>query len=277
MSTETISFTKQSNTSTASSTTTKISTTKSKSTIRILNVNDTRKAAITLLDSFRTDSLAKLLVCHIPTQEEKDRCELALYEAYLRQHMSKGLCLGINESEDRFETVAIWSTPTSVERGLDSFGNLMQSGYDKVWNLFGDEGRDKIFYGMLPLLHDSCERILTNDSRLRHKGVWTLVYLGSTLQARGKGNARTMFEYMFNNYIDVSDNNISYLESSSPDNIPIYERFGFKVYEDIVLGNPNVKNAVEGQDYAIMNVMIRGTKGHDWSKDANTFLTQGKL
>ncbi|KAK6203318.1 uncharacterized protein RJT21DRAFT_119462 [Scheffersomyces amazonensis] len=276
MSAQTISITKSHN-SNATISETRIVTTVTSNSLRVLNHNDTRKAAITLLESFKNDSLAKLLVCHLPNQEEKDKCELALYEAYLHQHISKGLCLGINESEDGFETVAIWSTPTSVERGLDSFGTLMQSGYDKVWNMFGEEGREKVFYGMLPLLHDSCERILNNDSRFRHKGVWTLVYLGSTIKARGKGNARKMFEYMFKNHIDATDNNIAYLESSSPDNIPIYQRFGFNVYEDIVLGDNNSKDAIEGEHYAIMNVMIRGPRSHDWTKDQNTYLTQGKL
>ncbi|KAK6458171.1 uncharacterized protein RJT20DRAFT_126118 [Scheffersomyces xylosifermentans] len=247
------------------------------SNLRVLNHKDTHKAALTLLASFRTDALAKLLVSHIPDQAEKDRCELALYEAYLNQHISKGLCLGINETADSFETVAIWSTPTSVENGLDSFGVLMESGYDKVWQMFGEIGREKVFYGMLPLLHDSCERILSTDSRFRNKGVWTLVYLGSTVAARGKGNARKMFDYMFTQHIDASKNNIAYLESSSPDNIPIYERFGFRFYEDITLGDNATKGAIEGEDFATMNIMIRGTNGHDWTEDKNTFTEKGKL
>lgn len=254
--------------------TTKINT-KKYGDLRTLTFADTPKAARTLLQAFKKDSLAKLLTSHIDTQAEKDRCELALYEAYLNQHISKGLCLGINESEAGFETVAIWSLPSSHHDGLDSFATLMESGYDKVWELFGEEGRDKVFYGMLPLLHESCDRIIANDSRFKKKDLYTLVYVGSTPAAQGKGNTRKMFTYMFDNYLDAKDNNIAYLESSSPDNIPIYERFGFKFYEDIVLGDNTVENAVEGDDYAIMNVMIRGPKGRDWNKDVNTLT--GKL
>lgn len=252
-------------------------TTSDFSNIRLLNLSDVHKAAKTLLASFKTDALARLLVAHIETQAEKDRCETLLYEAYLRQHILKGLCFGINETDRGFETVAIWSTPTSVHDGLDSFGVLMESGYNKVWDLFGEIGREKVFYGMLPLLHDSCERILTNDSRFRNKGVWTLVYLGSTVEARGKGNVRKMFDYMYTKYIDASDNNIAYLESSSPSNIPIYERFGFRFYEDIVLGDSTSKDAIEGEDFAVMNVMIRGPKGRDWTKDKNVIAEKGKL
>lgn len=224
------------------------------------------KAASTLLQSFKTDSLARLLTNHISDLNDKDKLEYAMYECYLRQHIAKGVCLGIGESETEFETVAIWSTPTSADNGLDSFANLMDAGYHKLWEMAGDEGREKIFKGMLPLLHDTAERILSTDSRFMDKGLYTLVYLGSVASARGKGNVRLMFDFMFHNYIDLpGTSNMAYLESSSPDNIPIYNRFGFHFYEDIMLGSRDGPDAKEGEDYAVMNVMIRGSFGEDWT------------
>lgn len=242
--------------------------------IRRLNHADTKKAAPTLLASFKNDALAELLVVHIKSQEERDRVELALYEAYLNQHMTKGYCFGINETPSGFETVAVWSHPDSIDMGLESFAHLMESGYDKVWAILGKEGREKVFYGMLPLLHDSCVRILSNDSRFKHKNLFTLVYLGSLPSAQGKGNVRKMFSYVFDKYVDVTENSICYLESSSPSNIPIYNRFGFYFYEDIMLGE-NFDGAQEGKDFAMMNVMIRGNKGADWRQEANNL--GGKL
>ena len=245
--------------------------------IRNLTNADVEKAALTMLDAFQEDALSQLLVCHVSDLEERKQLELSIYEAYIRQHIAKGIVLGQGEMEDKFETVSLWSHPKSVEQGLDSFSTLMEAGYDKVWRLAGPEGRDKIFKGMLPLLHDSCERIVHNDARFKGKGVFTLVYVGSTKEARGKGNLRKMFEYMFEKYIDVAgdedhnnnNNNIAYLESSAPTNIPIYNKFGFHVVEDIVLGK-KIAGAVEGQDYAVMNVMIRGPRGHDWTQDLST-------
>ena len=67
---------------------------------------------------------------------------------------------------------------------------------------------------------------------------------------------------MFNNYIDCNGGALTYLESSSPVNIPIYERFGFHLVDRIVLGN---KSGIEGKDCAVMHVMIRGIKGNDWT------------
>lgn len=240
------------------------------SNIKILDYADVDKAALTLADAFSSDALAKLLVSDLENYQLKRDFEIALYKAYLNQHIAKGICLGINELDDEFETVAIWSCPDSHERGLDSFANLMESGYDRVWNMGCEKTRNKVFYGMLPLLHDSCERILSSDSRFRNKGVYTLVYLGSTTRAQGKGNTRKMFDFMFENFVDIDDtNNICYLESSATTNIPIYERFGFKYYEDILLGEKS-ENSVEGEDWAAMNIMVRGSFGHDWTQDENT-------
>lgn len=241
------------------------------SRVKILTEKDVPKASRTLVKSFEEDSLAKLLTDHIDDLELKNQVEHTLYECYLKQHLEKGICLGIGEGTEEYETVAIWSTPTSIVDGLDSFDNLMYAGYGKLWEQVGEEGREKIFRGMLPLLHDTAERILSTDSRFKGKGVYTLVYLGSVASARGKGNVRAMFDYMFHNYIDKpGTNNIAYLESSSSDNIPIYNRFGFVFYEDIMLGSNEDADAKEGEDYAIMNVMIRGSFGKDWSKDLNS-------
>lgn len=40
--------------------------------IRVLGVEDTKKAATTLFQSFREDALANLLVSHVEGQNEKD-------------------------------------------------------------------------------------------------------------------------------------------------------------------------------------------------------------
>lgn len=245
--------------------------------LRVLGLKDTKKAAATLFESFRSDALAKLLFSHIEDPRKRDVLELSLYEAYISQHILKGLVLGINETETGFETVGVWSLPDSLHKGLDSFTNLMEAGYGRLWDMCNETGRQKIFHGMLPLLHDTCEKILENDSRFVKKGTYTLVYLGSLISARGKGNVRLMFDYMFEEYIDKTPNNIAYLESSSKSNIPIYQKFGFKFYEDITLGNNESKNGIEGKDYAVMNIMIRGSRGHDWTKDENTEDSQAKL
>lgn len=242
-----------------------IATSVPSSRIKVLTLGDVDKAAATLYKLFAADSLAQLLTHHIADPVHRRKVDYLVYQCYLRQHIAKGLCLGIGESEHEFETVAIWALPTSEADGLDSFANLMLAGYGQLWEHAGAEGRHKIFLGMLPLLHDTAARILATDARFKGTGVFTLVYLGSVELARGKGNVRAIFDYMFQNHIDVpNSNHIAYLESSSPANIPIYARFGFHFYEDIMLGSRDKPDAKEGEDYAIMKVMIRGPYGKSW-------------
>lgn len=237
--------------------------------IKRLTLDDVPKATRTLCKAFVEDSLALLLTVHVKDPAVKNQIDVLLYECYLKQHIRKGLCFGIGEDAEEFETVAIWSHPKSAEDGLDSFANLMDSGYDKLWHVCGPEGQDKIFRGMMPLLHDTCHRIFETDKNLIGKDVYTLVYMGSLAKARGKGNARLIFEYMFENYVDLpGTNNVAYLESSSANNIPIYSRFGFRLYENITLGDKNVPNAKDGVDYAVMNVMIRGSFGSNYDSDS---------
>lgn len=246
-----------------------VTTSKRFSRVKKLTLDDVPKATKTLVHAFATDNLGRLLTVHVTNPIVKEQIETLLYECYLKQHIRKGICLGVGEGEDIFETVAIWSHPRSAEEGLDSFANLMDAGYDHLWHICGKEGQDKIFRGMMPLLHDTCHRIFTTDKRLFNKDVFTLVYMGSVAKARGKGNARAVFEYMFENYIDLpGTNNVGYLESSSANNIPIYNKFGFRVYENIVLGSKDVPNAQEAQDYAVMNVMIRGSFGQNYELES---------
>lgn len=244
--------------------------------IKVLTYADVPKAAVTLLEAFSDDYLAKYLVCHIKGEPERKYCEYKLYEAYLRQHIDFGIVLGVGELKDKFETVALWSLPDSYEKGIESFSTLMKSGFGEVWDIYGDDGRHKVFDGLLPLLHDACERIISNDRRFFNKNLYTLVYVGSTQESRGKGNLRKIFDYMFVNYMDKDPHSLAYLESSSPDNIPIYNRFGFHVYEDIVLGNKG-PGAVEGLDYAVMNVMIRRSKAYNWTLDNKSDVHAAKL
>lgn len=236
--------------------------------VRLLKPEDAEKAALTLCEAFDHDLLSIYLTKHIDNEEDRHIFNKTMYECYLRQHIDKGLCVGVGEFDGGFETVAIWSTPTSYERGLETFDDYMESGFDRFWHIAGPEGRKKIFRGLLPLLDDVSERILTADSRFRGKSHYTLVYLGSLTQARGKGNVSAMFRFMFENYIDQpGTDNIAYLESSALNNVQIYNRYGFYVYEKIVLGDDKKPNAKESEDYALMNVMIRAPGGVDWRSE----------
>lgn len=229
---------------------------------RLLAPEDVAKAAPTLCEAFKDDLLSRYLKSHVPTEQGKQNFDRIMYECYLRQHIDKGICIGVGEFDTGFETVAVWSAPDSYTRGLETFPDYMDAGFDRFWHLAGSEGREKIFNGLLPLLDETSHRIISSDEQLAGKGLYTLVYLGSLESARGKGNVRAMFDFMFQNFIDKpGEDNMVYLESSAPANIGMYNKFGFQKYETIVLGDPTVPNATEGLHFAEMSIMIRLREG----------------
>lgn len=226
-----------------------------KAKVEILGFSDYKQVALTLYESFQNDLLSKYLTIHLAGNPDlKKRAEIALFEAYAYSHMLKGLVVGIrSEDGKRFETVAVWARPDSGN--MENFWTLVRSGYLKYAWLTGAEGRDRLFNGLFPLLHKTSHEVLGQAQT----NTWSLIYLGSTPEARGKGNARAMFDFMFENYIDKKGC-LSYLESSSSANIPIYEKFGYKLVKQIVLGDPVDKD----KDFAAFEIMVRGPMGKQW-------------
>lgn len=231
-----------------------------KTKIEILEFKDAKKAARTLYEAFDNDDVAKYVSRHLENEpERKKEVDLQLYEAYIISHIMKGVVFAIkgdnHEDKETFETVSIWVKPDSG--ALDDYLTLIRSGFAKLaWNT-GSEGRRRIFNVMFKVLHDKYDEIVQIDEKNK-ENVWTLVYLGSTPLARGKGNVRKLFNYVFENYIDVN-HSLTYLESSSLKNIPIYEKFGFRPVSDIWLGDKE-----DPVDRARMDVMIRGVNGEKW-------------
>lgn len=227
--------------------------------VEILEFKDAKKAARTLYESFDDDAVARYTSRHLENDPaRKQEVDLQLYEAYVVSHMMKGLVLGIkgedHENKDTFETVSLWVRPDSGS--LDDYLTLIRSGFAKLAWKTGAEGRRRVFGVMFKVLHDNYDNIMQIDPN--RDNTWTLVYLGSTPAARGKGNVRKLFEHTFREYIDPS-NSLAYLESSSLTNLPIYEKFGFRAVSDIWLGDQN-----DPVDKARMDVMVRGPKGEAW-------------
>ncbi|ODV96248.1 hypothetical protein PACTADRAFT_49630 [Pachysolen tannophilus NRRL Y-2460] len=232
------------------------------SKVEILTTADYKKAAKTLYEAFSgdTDDVANYVSYHLKGQPElKKKVEMSLYECYVYSHMLKGLVIGVkgenHEFEDSFESVAVWSTPQGGD--FTDPLTMLRSGWIKFSWLTGSEGRRRVFKTMFQTLHENQVEILADEI----ENCYTLVYLGSTPKARGKGNVRKMFDFMFENYID-KNNSISYLESSAIINIPIYTKFGFQPVKDIWLGDKNDPN----RDCARMDVMVRGARGKQWNK-----------
>lgn len=231
----------------------------SKENVVILDYQDAKKAARTLWGCFHDDGVADYVVRHLENDpERKKQVELQYYESYVVSHIMKGLVVGVKgdneENSDTFESVAVWVKPDSGS--LDDYLTLIRSGFAKLAWITGAEGRRRVFGVLFKVLHDYYEETMAMDPE-NGENTWTLVYLGSTPAARGKGNVRKIFDFIINNYVDPKGSLI-YLESSAIRNLPIYERFGFRAINDIYLGDVNT------DDHARMDVMIRGPNGKPW-------------
>ncbi|OBI45929.1 GNAT family acetyltransferase [Mycobacterium kyorinense] len=64
---------------------------------------------------------------------------------------------------------------------------------------------------------------------------WYLATIGSDTTVRGRGFGQTLMRSRLDRC--DAEHCPAYLESSKPDNVPYYERFGFTVTGEIVLGN----------------------------------------
>lgn len=228
--------------------------------VELLTYADVKKAALTLYQAFDDDDVARYCTRHLEDQPEKKRqVDLLQFEAYVQMHILRGLALVIkgegHESRDTFETVALWEIPNGGS--TDDYLTFIRTGFAKLAWYTGSEGRRRVFNVMFPVLHGNFHDITECDPN--HDNYYTLVYLGSTPAARGKGNVRAMFEHMFRNYADPA-NACCYLESSSKRNFPIYEKFGFRAVADIWLGDKE-----DPVDKARMDVMIRGPQGAEWA------------
>ncbi|ODV85711.1 hypothetical protein CANARDRAFT_197886 [[Candida] arabinofermentans NRRL YB-2248] len=220
--------------------------------IEVLTFADVKKAARTLYYSFDDDDVHRYVSRHLEHDPEyRKKCDMLFYECYVHAHLIHGLVVAIkgedHEQRDTFETVAVWTHPESED--FNNYLTLIRSGFARLAWMSGSEGRRRVFEDLFKVLHDNGADIIKRDPN--HQNIWTLVYLGSTPHARGKGNVRAIFEHMFENYIDPA-NASAYLESSSLVNIPIYEKFGFRAVADIWLGDKNNKD-----DNARMDVMLR--------------------
>lgn len=231
----------------------------STSIVEKLDPKDVRKAAVTLYHAFDNDDVAAYCTRHLENEPEKrKKVDIMLFEAYVNLFMLRGMAFVIkgenHEQKEVFETVSLWEIPNCGS--MDDYLTLLRTGFAKLGWYAGAEGRRRVFQVLFKVLHDNVDLITKRDPA--HDNMYTLIYLGSTPDARGKGNVRKIFDHVFENYVD-RDNAITYLESSNLVNTPIYEKFGFRAVCDIWLGDKN-----DESDRARMDIMIRGPQGAEW-------------
>lgn len=147
-----------------------------------------------------------------------------LFSALTRHHFLAGRGAEVAVSEDGIAAAALWDPP----------GGWQQSPREQLAML---PGVIRAFRGRL-----AAGRVVTDLMKEHHpeEPHWYLGIIGSDPAVRGSGFGHALMS----SRLDRCDAEYApaYLESSNPDNIPYYQRFGFEVTGELALpeGGPSL-------------------------------------
>ena len=159
-----------------------------------------------------------------PDPERRTAALPGLFGALARHHFLPGRGVEVAVTDEEHGGVALWDPP----------GRWQQSSRESI--------------AMLPAVlravrgRLAVSRVLTDLMKENHpeESHWYLAVLGSDPKVRGGGFGHALMR----SRLDRCDAEYApaYLESSSPDNVPYYERFGFEVTGEIVIpdGGPTL-------------------------------------
>jgi len=218
-------------------------------TIREVPIDDYKEAALCLAQAFETDDVARYFI-DVPdrehwTEQQKWDLHLEILEYVTYAHCLKGLVTAIGPN---YGAVALWMAPGGVN---DDMLTIFRSGLWRLRYKLSAEGRARFFNEFLPVLHDTKAEVLGE----RDPDAWYLVYLGTKVEARGRGYGRKLIEHITK--VADKEGAPTYLESSNPANNAFYGRCGFefKTRIELARGEP-----LEGGRRPGMNIMVREPK-----------------
>ncbi|EXJ56116.1 hypothetical protein A1O7_09047 [Cladophialophora yegresii CBS 114405] len=195
--------------------------------VRVVAPHEYKEAAACLAEAFRLDNIVRYAIdtpdrMHL-TEEQRFEMHQSAMEYVTYAHCLQGLVL---TTGNNFDCVALWLPPG---KNIDDWLTLLRSGMWRLsWKL-SKEGRVRFFDEFLPLLHHSKQEILGD----RDNTSWYLNYIGTKPEARGRGYARKLIEYVTK--MADAEGLPCYLESSHDINIIIYGKLGFELRKHIYL------------------------------------------
>lgn len=167
-----------------------IPTTTNHNGVRIVAPHEYKEAAACLAEAFRFDKVVRYAIDtpdreHM-TEEEKFELHKVAMEYVTYAHCLNGLVLAAGEN---YDCVALWLPPG---KNIDDWMTIIRSGMWRLSYKLSKEGKIRFFEEFLPLLHDTKQEILGE----RDNQSWYLNYVGTKPEARGKGYARKVIEYV---------------------------------------------------------------------------------
>jgi GNAT superfamily N-acetyltransferase len=178
-----------------------------------IDVRSAKKADLRLLSrilgqAFHEDPLMRWV---LPDVKARTRALPTLFAALTRYHYLPGGGVEVAEREYHIGAAALWAPPGRWrETRIETLRMMPRI----CWAL-----RDRLstFQGVL----EATERIHPDEPH------WYLAIIGSQPEARGKGFTQALLRARLD-HCDAT-NTPAYLESTNPENVPYYERFGFQV------------------------------------------------
>lgn len=159
-----------------------------------------------------------------PDAERRKAALPGLFGALARHHFLAGRASEVAVSDDGVAAAALWDPP----------GRWQQSPREQLAML---PAVLRAFRGRLAAGRAVTDLMKANHPEEPH---WYLAIIGSDPVVRGGGFGRALMQ----SRLDRCDAEYApaYLESSNPDNVPYYQRFGFEVTGEIVLpeGGPSL-------------------------------------
>ncbi len=158
--------------------------------VRIVAPHEYKEAAACLAEAFRLDNVVRYAIDtpdhkHL-TEAERFELHRAALEYVTYAHCLNGLVLTVGEN---YDCVALWLPPG---KDIDDWWTIFRSGMWRLSYMLSKEGKIRFFDEFLPLLHDTKQEILGE----RDAQSWYLNYVGTKPEARGKGYAKKVIQYV---------------------------------------------------------------------------------
>lgn len=176
--------------------------------------SDLRSLAATLTRAFMNDPLQ----CYVfPDEEERRRMSADHFASVIRY----GSLFGEVYCTDRKEGAVVWLPPGATDVTPEK---AEQGGLADLPSLIGEDAASRFFTVM-----EYLEPFHQQDAPEPH---WYTMVIGVDPSFAGQGLGRTLMEAV------LSDPERSvypvYLETAQPDNIPFYQKLGFRVVRELI-------------------------------------------
>jgi ribosomal protein S18 acetylase RimI-like enzyme len=184
--------------------------------IGIIKRNTLHEASDVLAHAFQQDPLWGYF---IPEEDDRVRLSRISFRMLIRYTIRYGFAHSIGSS---VKGVALWLPSDKSEMSL--FSEILCGGLSVLINF----GPDKI--GRMNAVDSFMSKLRKQQLPQRH---WYLSLLGVAPDEQGKGYASLLMRHMVEKL--EADKMPAYLDTQNARNVSIYERFGFRIIDEVII------------------------------------------